>query len=170
MAGAVDILLDTSVLINFAQIDRIDLLGSHPKYSFFLTDHVRAEVLEHFCEQPAAMDFALETGVLTELTANSGEEIEDFGKLVEMKNLGLGECSAIAVAKHRSLVLAIDDIAARKQAKKLHGNLTMIGTEDIMVSLIREDILSVEEADEIKLCWETEHRFRLTFSSFAELL
>lgn len=169
MAGEVDVLLDTSVLINFARINRFDLLGSHPKYSFFLTDHVRDEILEHFCEQSAAVNSAVEIGILGEISGNSAEELEDFGRFLEMKTLGVGECSAIAVAKNRSLVLAIDDIPARKQAVKFDSTLVLVGTVDIVVSLIREGVLSVDEADKIKVLWETEHRFQLKFASFADL-
>lgn len=152
------------------RIGRVDLLAAHPRYSLFVTDHVRAEVLEHFREQFEAVDRAVSNGVLTEIAANTDEELEDFGRLPSMKSLGVGECSAIAVAKHRSIVLAIDDVTARNKALRFHTGLTLIGTEELIVSLIQESVLPVEEADRIKRDWETNHRFRLKFASFAERL
>jgi hypothetical protein len=37
-----------------------------------------------------------------------------------------------------------------------------------MVLLIQHGTLSVEEADDMKLEWENNYRFRLKFSSFSE--
>jgi len=168
MAGKDDVLLDTSVLINFARIGRIDLLTAHPTYRFFVTDHVRGEVKEHYADQFEAVEAAVVGGVITELTADSAEELEDFGKLTAMKTLGVGECSAIAVAKNRSMVLAIDDVRASRRAKGFHTGIGLLNTEELMVSLIQEGVLTVEEADEIKRDRETNHRFKLAFASFAE--
>jgi hypothetical protein len=42
------VLLDTSVLINFLAVDRVDLLGHHPRYRFLVTEHVRKEVTAHY--------------------------------------------------------------------------------------------------------------------------
>jgi len=170
MAGKIHVLLDTSVLINFARIGRFDLLAAHTRYSFFVTDHVRAEILEHFREQFEGVDSAVKGGILTELTVNTGAELEDFGRLASMKSLGLGECSAIAVAKNRGIVLGIDDVTARNKAMKFHLGLVLLGTEDLIISLIEESVLSIEEANRIKHEWETNHRFRLKFASFAEKL
>ena len=170
MAGKVNVLLDTSVLINFVRINRLDLLRDHSAYEYFVTNHVRDEVLEHFREQYEAVDAAVKSGVLTELCVDAAGELADFGKLVSMKNLGMGECSAIAVAKHRRFVLGIDDVTARKMARRFHADLKFTSTQEVMVALIRENVLSVEEADHIKEDWEKNHRFRLRFSSFGEKL
>lgn len=168
MAEKTKVLLDTCVLINFARIGRLDLLTAHPQYSFLVTNHVRAEVLEHYREQFEAVEKAIDVGLLTELTVDSPEELGDFGKLVALKSLGVGECSAIAVAKHRSLILAIDDVTARKKAQRFDSGLVLLETEELIVSLIRKKVLSIEEADGIKDDWEANHRFTLKFTSFRE--
>lgn len=62
-----DVVLDTSVLINFAKVERLDLLAAHPLYSFVVTDHVRGEVSEHYEEQFEAVDSAIQQGILKEL-------------------------------------------------------------------------------------------------------
>lgn len=51
MDGKTEALLDTCVLINFAAIGRLDLLASHPLFTFVVTDHVRAEIKGHYSEQ-----------------------------------------------------------------------------------------------------------------------
>ena len=42
-------LADTSVLINFLRIDRMDLIEAHPA-SFIATDHVAAEIADAYPE------------------------------------------------------------------------------------------------------------------------
>jgi hypothetical protein len=162
------VVLDTSTLINFVRIGRIDLLTAHPLYSFLVTDHVRAEFSEHYPEQLATVSSAVAAGELTELSVNSAEEVEDFTTLMALKTLGSGECSAIAVAKSRSLTLAIDDIRARKQATSFHRDLTFLNTADLVVSLIQAGRVTIEDADKMKLNWEENHRFRLPFGSFKD--
>lgn len=89
-------------------------------------------------------------------------------RFTDAKGLGIGECSAIAVAVHRQLTLAIDDKQAIKKVANLGFNVPILTTEALMVLLIQHGTLSVEEADDMKLEWENNHRFRLKFSSFSE--
>jgi len=93
-----------------------------------------------------------------------------FANLKSLK-LGDGECASIAAALHRGLPLAIDDIRAAKKASARDTNLTILDTITLMLEAIRAGLLSVAEADAIKLDWEENHRFaKKTFSSFAELV
>lgn len=39
-------LIDTSVLLNFLAVDRVDLLSRHPALRFIVTDHVRGEITD----------------------------------------------------------------------------------------------------------------------------
>lgn len=166
MEGKTDVLLDTCVLINFAAVERIDLLAAHPHYAFVITDHVRGEVKEHFVKQFDAVNAAVADGTLREVPANRPEELEDYTQL--LRHLGMGESSAIAVAKNRSMPLVIDDRQARKRAAAFHAAIELLSTVDLVVGLINGGKLKVEEADAIKLDWETNHSFKLTFASFRE--
>ncbi len=103
-----------------------------------------------------------------EIAADQPDELTDFSALVARKNLGNGECSAIAVAKNRSMPLAIDDRRARNRATEFESSIMLLSTESLMVDLIQDDMLTVTEADAIKLDWETNHSFKLKFTSFAE--
>ena len=96
-------------------------------------------------------------------------EVQIFAELTA-KGLGIGECSAIAVAVHRQFTLAIDDKRAIKKVASLGPNISILTTESLMVLLIKQGALSVDEADAVKLDWEQNHRFRLPFGSFAERL
>ena len=166
MEGKTDVLLDTCVLINFAAIGRIDLLAAHPHHAFVITDHVRDEVKEHFNGQFDAVNAAVADGTLREIPADKPEELADFAQL--LKNLGRGESSAIAVAKNRSIPLVIDDRRARNRAAQFHAEIELLNTVDLVITLIKTGVLTVEKADEIKLDWETNHSFKLKFGSFGE--
>jgi hypothetical protein len=82
--------------------------------------------------------------------------------------LGIGECSAIAVAVHRKWSIAIDDRTARKRIAQFYPATVVETTESLVVSLLRAGALSVADADAMKAAWEHQHRVRLPFGSFAE--
>lgn len=161
------VITDTSVLINFLVLDRAGLLAGVPTHRFVVTDHVRAEITAHYHEQLQRLEQAFSAQILEEITVSDLAEVQLFAELTA-KGLGVGECSAIAVAVHRQLTLAIDDKQAIKKVASLGLNVIILTTESLMVLLIRQGALSVDEADAMKLEWETNYRFRLTFSSFRE--
>src|SRR5688572_23478737 len=110
-----DAIADTSTLINFLRIGRVDLLVGLTAYRFLVTDHVRAEVTTHYPAQLANLDFAILAGHLAELTLTDPTEHAVFAEMKKHR-LGDGECAAIAAASVGKMVLAIDDIRARKKA------------------------------------------------------
>ena len=107
---------------------------------------------------------------LSETRATMPEELQLFESLFTTGRLGAGECSAIALAVHRGYILAIDDRLAIRHAREADASLRILATQDLMVSMIREGLLEVEEADRIKRDWATRHRFRLRLDSFRELI
>lgn len=161
------VITDTSVLINFLVLDRAGLLAGVPTHRFVVTDHVRAEITAHYHEQLQRLEQAFSAHILEEITVSDLPEVQLFAELTA-KGLGIGECSAIAVAVHRQFTLAIDDKQAIKKVASLDLHVPIFTTESLMVLLIQQGALSVDEADAMKLEWETNHRFRLTFSSFKE--
>jgi len=161
------VITDTSVLINFLVLDRAGLLAGVPTHRFVVTDHVRAEITAHYHEQLQRLEQAFSAQLLEEITVSDLAEVQLFAELTA-KGLGIGECSAIAVAVHRQLTLAIDDKQAIKKVASLGLKVPILTTESLMVLLIQQGAVSVDEADAMKLEWETNHRFRLTFSSFRE--
>ena len=97
-------------------------------------------------------------------------EVDLFGSLSKSRRLGSGECSAIALAISREYVLAIDDRQATNQARKISRNLRILTTQDLIVAIIHENLLSIAEADELKETWAHQHRFRLSIKSFSDVL
>jgi predicted nucleic acid-binding protein len=164
---------DTSVLINFLRIDRMDLIGAHPA-SFIVTDHVAVEIVDTYPEQQARYAAALSAAQISEQRIDDPAELELFLRLAAHGRLGAGERSAIAVALNRKCALAIDDSRAIQRALQeaaLRENvLSILRTQDIVVELIRKGVVSVEAADAIHVGWATNHRFKLNIASFQDLL
>jgi predicted nucleic acid-binding protein len=161
------VITDTSVLINFLVLDRAGLLARLSTHRFVVTDHVRAEITAHYHEQLQRLEQAFTDQILQEISVDELAEVQLFAELTAT-GLGIGECSAIAVAVHRQLTLAIDDKQAIKKVTNLGFTVPILTTEALMVLLIQHGTLSVAVADKMKLEWENNHRFRLTFSSFSE--
>ena len=163
------IVTDASVLINFLRIDRTDLIARH-SHAFIATDHVAAEITDRYPDQQQRFAEALGAGALAEARVTTPEEIELFASMLATRRLGAGECSAIALAVHRRHILAIDDRLAASHARRADATLRILATQDLVVSMIREGLLDVAEADRIKREWATRHRFALKLDSFQSLL
>jgi predicted nucleic acid-binding protein len=167
------VVADTSVLINFLKIDRMDLVGRYPG-RLLATDHVQSELADDYPEQRARYEAAVTGGFLDTCSVTDPAELSLFGRLGPGVRLGAGECSAIAVALSRGFALAIDDNRAIKialrEAELAGKTLIVLRTQDIVVALIQASVLTVEEADRVKAEWEQRHRFRLKVRSFQDLL
>ena len=164
------IIADTNVLINFLNIERLDLIAGH-SHDFVITDHVKGEITDFYAHQQNQMEQAIRDGTLTEQQLSTLAEMDLFGMLSQSGRLGHGECSAIACAVHGKHKLALDDKKATNKAlTSISQDLDILRTQDLVVSMIEESLLNLAEADAIKETWETQHRFRLKIESFAELL
>jgi predicted nucleic acid-binding protein len=165
------VVVDTSVLINFLKIDRMDLLGRYPG-RFLATDHVALEIEDD--EQQVRYEAAVTAGYIETCVVTDPEELALYMRLGPGRRLGSGECSAIAVAIKRCYPIAIDDNKAVKRAIHEAGlaahNLEIKRTPDVIIALIHAGILTVAEADNIKDLWAQRFRFRIKASSFKDLL
>lgn len=167
--GRIVVVTDTSVLVNFLCIDRMDLLARHSD-RFVITDHVADEITDHYPEEKARLNAALADGTVEQCSVSGEVALDLFQTLSETRKLGSGESAAIAYAIANHCALAIEDRAAVKRALELKSDLVVLGTQDIMVQLIRSGFLDIADADRIKETWAEKHRFRLAISSFGEVL
>ena len=167
------VVADTSVLINFLRIDRMDLFSRYPG-RLLATDHVESELAEDYPEQQTRYVAAVTAGLLDTCSVTDPAEVALFFRLGPGVRLGAGECSAISVALSRQHAIAIDDSrainAALREAKLTGTKLVVLRTQDIVITLIRASVLTLAEADHIKADWEQNHRFRLKARSFQDLL
>lgn len=163
------VIADTSVLVNFLAVDRMDLIKRHG-CRFLITNHVRHEITEHYQDQLTRLKIALEQEILEEIIITDPEEVKTFVELTSLEKFGKGECACISVAIHRHYTLAIDDKSAIKQALLSCPAIPIITTQDLIVSMIKIGILSINEADAIKNEWADSHKFKLKINSFSDLL
>jgi predicted nucleic acid-binding protein len=166
---ATTLVIDTSVLVNFLAIDRFDLVRGLADQAM-ATDHVAGEITDDYPEQKARYERAVLCGDLTVATVNQPDAIAAFGRLVQERVLGAGECSAIALAGTMGHALAIDDKRAKASAARAFPKMHVLGTKDIMVAAIKAGHLAVSDADAIKAEWESRYRFKFRFQSFADIL
>ena len=162
------VVTDASVLVNFLRVDQMHLIAGL-SHHFTVTDHVADEVSDRFPDQQQRLTSAIDTGILTRLSVTSPDELSLFASLSASGRLGAGECSAIAVAVHRHHILAIDDRRAIVEARRTDRTIRILSTQDLMVSMIDEGLLSIAEADTIKDEWAVRHRFRLKLKTFQDL-
>ncbi len=154
-------------MINFLKINRLDLLAQY-SHTFWVTEHVHKEITLDYPAQRALFQNAIENLAVLK-TVEGSEELELFINLIKSGQLGSGECSSIAVAAHRGYFLAIDDNKAIKKAELLISPTMILRTQDILVGMIKEDLLNVETADQILQNWATFHRFKLKIPTIKNL-
>lgn len=163
-------MIDTSVLINFLCVDRMDLIGCYPQ-RFLATDHVDAEITSDYPDERIRYQKAVASGLLDTCSVVDPEEVELFLRLRPGERLGAGECSALAVASRRRYPVAIDDNQAVNRAvRELGTPLEIVRTADVMLTLIRLGALDVVAADHIKDIWTKYYKFRIKAASFQDLL
>lgn len=167
------LIADTSVLINFLNVDRMYLLGKHVP-SCVITEHVVAEISELYPKQIQVLRSALDDNHIQVMPVGTPEELDIFVRIQKAGRLGAGESSAIAAALARGYSLAIDDRRAIRDARlladEMSQQLTILRTQDIVARLIKSSELSLEQADILLVSWRSQHRFDPGIASFAELL
>lgn len=160
---------DTSVLVNFLRIDRMDLIRDLSP-QFLVTDHAASEITEFYADQLARFQAAVAAGCCEVCRVESDAALEMFGQLTDTQRLGIGESATIAHAISIGAGVALDDRRAANEARRISDGLVVLGTVDLTVRMIVEGLLSVEGADAIKDDWAANHRFRLKIASFGGLL
>jgi len=165
------LIADTSVLINFLNVDRMYLIGRHdPRCA--ITEHVLEEVDDP--GQREILQAALRDNHVEVLSVTDDAEVELFAELQRDGRLGAGECSAIAVALRRGFPLGIDDRLAIRRANACAAaenvRVDVYGTRDIVTRLILAGHLSVEQADILLVQWRSQYRFELGIKSFGDVI
>ncbi len=160
---------DTSVLVNFLRIDRMELLGGLP-CRLLVTDHAASELTDFYPEQVERYEAALAIGHIEACTVTDETALDIFGRLTGTTRLGIGESATIAHAMVTGAGVAIDDRRAINEAQRLAEGLVIVRTADLMVRMIQRAMLTIEEADAIKDDWAANHRFRIPVASFAGMM
>lgn len=158
--------MDTSVLINLANVDRMDLLTAFPDLGFCSP----AEVLEEitYPRQRSLARRALQCGDLREIPLVEPVDLVLYAELLRI--MGSGEAACLALAARRDALVACDEKRVfRREAESRLGPGRILDTPGLLLLALRRGVLTVAEADDLKHRLEGQ-RFRMTFESFGELL
>jgi predicted nucleic acid-binding protein len=143
-------IFDATVISNFAAVERLDLLEKRYRGRAFTTIEVGDELRKGAQAGYAHLEPAVQQieavspdGWLRILSPESSRERRlrlDFDH-----SLDAGEASCLALALSRGLILATDDLAARRLAREKRVRLT--GTLGILIALVRNEMLALTEAN-----------------------
>ena len=161
------IVLDTSVLLNFVKIGRVELLGQLGT-SGVLLDQVLDEVRRP--DQRKAVKDAVAEGTLDLQSVRNPVEVALFTELRAGGRLGAGECAVLAVALTRNWVAGLQDRRAGTEGQRRCEDLVLYQTEDLVLKLIKSGYLTIEEADGFLAEWAEKHRFKSKITSFRDLM
>ncbi|WP_135665888.1 PIN domain-containing protein [Halorhabdus rudnickae] len=156
MTGSPDrpTVLDTSVLSNFAHVNRVELLDDLPRLA--TVEAVRTELAAgietHSYLERAVVTLDDDIPVITPSPA--AQEVEQH----LLKRLDPGEAQALAVADVRNGTIVTDDGDARSIARNRDVPLT--GSIGVLVRFVEDDVMSVEDADRYLKRWIDEAGFR----------
>lgn len=146
-----DLLLDTTVLSNFAEADLLWLLRNHYAAriatSLQVIEELQRGVVSGYHHLQPALDSrttAQADGWLTVITLHTVQEQQLFTEFRLV--LGPGEASCLALAIARRCVLASDDRRARRVAA-LH-NVALTGTLGILLQSVRRQHLGLDQANQ----------------------
>lgn len=132
------ILADTTVVNNFAQVERPDLLQqAFPELRVPRVVREELSAGERLGRVPRGDWSWL---VLIELSEAESLRATDLGRYLQA-----GEAACLAIAEARGGFVLTDDSAARRLAGAL--NLRISGTVGALVRLVRGEILSLAQAD-----------------------
>ena len=157
---------DACILINFLLVHRLDLLGVVPPYVFYVPNETLREIA--YPDQQAELREALDHGWIHETRMEAIEELQIFTRANEQ--LGSGESACLALAQTRTWILGTDDSKGVKWKKVVsESEIKVLNTPGILLLAIRQGVLTIEQADEIKVLLEA-NRFRMDFASFRDLV
>lgn len=141
MTNAGPVLLNNTVLTNFALVGRSDLVFSLWGAKCMTTTAVMSEYAAGVLGRGLPADSWKE---LAQWTLQPAEQVFADGLPPQ---LGAGERSCIAVAVHHQALFACDDAKARQEAQR-HG-VAITGTLGILVLTVRQGSISLDEGNAI---------------------
>jgi predicted nucleic acid-binding protein len=160
------VLVDANVLLNFALVDRLDLLGSLPDLDFRAPAEVMAEILKE--PERSRVEASIRSGHVGETSLSAIAELVLFAELRQI--MGMGEAACLALAVSQQAWIASDEKRVfRREAEARLGPGRILNTPGLLLLGIRRGLLTVEDADQLKTALEAK-KFRMKFDSFRGLV
>jgi len=156
------ILLNTTILSNFALVSKLallrDVLGD-------LSPATTSQVMAEF-KQGIKKSFFPEADMswikVVKLSRQEAQLLKRYNEF-----LGKGEASCLAVAKERGVPLATDDAKTRSTAQRL--GVTITGTLGILLQAVQQRLIPLDEGNQI-LAAMREQGYFSPVTSLKELL
>ena len=161
------VIADASVLINLIHVERLDLLGALAGYTFRVPDVVVADEVTYPAHRDA-LRRALEAGCVADDACEAPGELTLYSDLKQ--TIDKGEAACLAIGHVRGWIVACDERGRfSREARRLLGDGRVLNTPGLLLMAIRQDLLTVVEADQAKDVLES-RRFLMRFRSFRDLL
>ena len=145
------VITNTTLISNFCSVGKLELVRA-VWGEVYLPEHVYTEIQEgklqgyRFYDNIELSVFPFSPDGWLKLTSLSSQnEFELFGSL--LGNLHHGEAACLAICKYRNWVFLSDDKITRQAARRLQIDCS--GTLGILLSLVRQKVVSLEQADSI---------------------
>jgi predicted nucleic acid-binding protein len=168
----VTVLLDGTVLSNFAALGRLDLLAQSFEEAFIVT-----AVLEEVA-RGIQQGYGFLTAIEQQIESSNADgwlrmarvEADEEQVLLEgmPPKLGAGEAMSLAIAKVRGWTVFTDDAAARAVARQL--GIAVGGTLGVLRRLIEFQVLTVDEANRLLARMIDEAGYRSPITDLGPLL
>ena len=154
------VVLDTSVIINYANVNRLHILLTVIDEIVFVLG-VTLEVTRE-PQRIALASMIMESQCsFVDDDALSSEAIT----IASRTGLGKGECFAYRHAVFNDCYLATDDRRAMRIFSTIGENVTIITSVDILKVLVTQGIIDEREAEDIVAQWSSLYRFRVDWPS-----
>ncbi len=160
------VVADASVVINLLHVERLETMTRLLGTRFTLPEEVIAEVVHQ--EQRAALQAILDSGAIDRCSLDA---LSGSATLVELRDtLGLGELACLALAEQHGWTIAADERGRfKREALSRVGKDRLLRTQDLLLRAIRQQLMTVDEADKDKETLATK-RCVMRFGSFRDLL
>lgn len=160
------VVTDANVIINLIHAGHLALLGALQAYEFVVPEEVTYEVSES--AQREALQAAITAGHLVPEAITDTAELTSYAELRQV--IGRGEAACLALAQSRGWLIASDEKGRfRREVLARLGEGRLVTTPGLFVLAIRAEAISIAEADRAKAILEN-HRFRMTFASFRDVV
>ncbi|HET9211192.1 MAG TPA: hypothetical protein VFR03_12375 [Thermoanaerobaculia bacterium] len=160
------VLVDTNVLLNFALVERLDLLDALSDLDFRAPAEVMAEIIKQ--PERSRVEASIRSGQVGETSLTEVAELVLFSELRQIMGMGEAACLAMAVSQ-RAWIASDEKRVFRREAEARLGPGRILNTPGLLLLGIRRGLLTVEEADGLKVVLEAK-KFRMKFESFRDLV
>jgi len=140
------VFFDSTVLINFGEINAFDVLIELYSRRAFIAEEVKQEILDESYRTEEVLKKYMNTGSIKTVTLKEPSELSRYSKL--SKNLDSGEAATIVAASCNNGVVVTDDRDARRIARNKE-NLKITGSVGILLHSISQNSKTVQEADRL---------------------